>query len=102
MTRKLSRANDPETSRAAAKQAARVRTDTHVGIAILAMLRRRPREMWTDVVIANLASWMSADRVRHGRLWLADNGYLAETGLRRPTGNGGTGRVWRLTAKGRG
>ena len=101
MTRKLHRNNDPETSRAAAKQASRVRTDADVGFAMLSLLQRRPCETWTDAGLTRLLGWKSGDRVRHGRLSLADNGYLADTGYRRPTGDGGTGRVWKLTAKGR-
>ena len=105
--RKLSRDDDPDTSRAAARQASRVRTDAHVGRTLLRTLVARYGDgkpcKYTDAEYMELVAMLcwSADRVRHGRLWLVDNGYLEDTGIRRPTGLGGTGRVWKLTAKGR-
>ena len=39
---------------------------------------------------------LTPDRTRHGRLACSIEGAIVDTGKRKPTKNGGTGRVWRI------
>lgn len=56
---------------------------------------RSDQEIYTVYIAEGLMAPLSPDRIRHGRFALSNTGELVETGERRRTTNGGSGRVWR-------
>lgn len=87
---KLARAEDPDTSKAAAR-AARDLRECHHGI-ILDVLLGGPK---TSEEIA------AASSLRHDQVWrrageLRDKGYIKDTGDRRPNASGRPATVWAL------